>query len=215
MDLKAGEVLEDLQRDNLYILQNKNNYRFAVDSVLLAHFAKVKSTDFVVEFCSGCGVVSILNNAIFHPKSILGLEIDPELCDMAKRSVEYNKIDNIKFICMDVKDCLSVVDCADVIICNPPYYKKVPKNTVPKNLIAKYEIKINLEQILKLSSLLLKPNGILYMSYPVMRLQELMFYSKKYNLIAKNLQIEGKFLLVKFVKGANDDLKLTLHNPTK
>ena len=93
--LKENEVLDDLQLNNLMIIQNKNNYRFTSDSVLLSNFVKVGHKDFVVEFCSGSGVISILVNEKYKPKNIIGFELQSELCEMSNRTLLYNNITNI------------------------------------------------------------------------------------------------------------------------
>ena len=58
--LKNNERLDDLQINNKFVIQNKDEYCFTSDAVQLANFAKVKPNDKVVDLCSGSGVVGIL-----------------------------------------------------------------------------------------------------------------------------------------------------------
>lgn len=226
MKLNSGERLEDLQRDNLFIIQSEDNYRFSIDSVLLSDFARLKSTDKVVELCSGSGVVSILANAKYKPLSILGIEIDDALYDMSKRTLEYNKINSISFVNDDIKNALKYVKQGqiDAVISNPPYYKLKDKGENVKDLVAKYEVKTTLNEVLSIASQLLKNKGRLYLSYPVQRIQELMRLASQLNLVCKeiefnfNLKKDAKFMLVKFVKNAKEGVKVTsnfLHESTE
>ena len=70
VELKKGEVIEDLQLNGLKIIQNKLDYCFSSDSVMLSDFSQVGHKDKVVEFCSGSGVVSILIKEKYNPKEI-------------------------------------------------------------------------------------------------------------------------------------------------
>ena len=58
--LSKDERLDDLQINNKFIIQNKNEYCFTSDAVQLANFAKVKPNDRVVDLCSGSGVIGVL-----------------------------------------------------------------------------------------------------------------------------------------------------------
>ena len=123
--LKGGEVLDDLQLNNLKIIQNRKHYCFTSDSVLLSNFVKTGPKDNVLELCSGCGVISILVNEKCKPKRVVGIELDKILFDMSVRSVQYNGINNITFICDDAKNILNYEkrQSFDVVVCNPPYFK--------------------------------------------------------------------------------------------
>lgn len=190
--LKEDEVLDDLQLNNLMIIQNKNNYRFTSDSVLLANFAKVGHKDFVVEFCSGSGVISILLNEKCKPKKIIGFELQKDLCDMSNRSLNYNKIENISFINKDLKLASEEVGVGkvDAIVCNPPYYV-LPKDESKINdkyYLTKYEVSTNLEEIFESAEKILKYSGKLFMVHVPSRLQEILAIAFKHNLICKKIQ---------------------------
>lgn len=87
-----SEHIYDLDCKGYKIIQDKLGYAFTSDSVLLANFAKLKRSDEVVELCSGSGVISVLAYAKCEPKSIVGVEIEKRLCDMANKTSELNKL---------------------------------------------------------------------------------------------------------------------------
>ncbi len=199
--IKDNEKLEDLLIDNYKILQSSKKYRFSRDSVLLADFCEIKKSDFVVDFCSGCGIVAFLVKINKNPQKVVGLEIESEFVDMATRSKIYNKLENIDFLSGDVKVATNYFKkgSVDVVTCNPPYYKNLPQNTICQNERAKYEVDLDLKSLLNSASDILKANGKLFMSYPANRLQELCVLAKENNLFLK---------IVKFVKESNNNLIL-------
>lgn len=200
--IKQGERLDDLQRNNLYIIQNKALYRFSADSVLLSDFAKVGKGSQVVEFCSGSGVISILVNDKYKPDRVVGFEIVGKMCDMATRSVQYNGIKNVKFINDDLKNAHEYVKNVDAVICNPPYYKKLAdyKNVSPRNVMAKYESTATLEDIFVSARKILKTGGSFYMVHTPLREEEILLLGEKYNFDIKRYENGTTYLLVEFVK---------------
>ena len=221
--LKENEVLDDLQLNNLMIIQNKMDYRFTSDSVLLANFAKAGHKDFVVEFCSGSGVISILLNEKCKPKKVIGFELQPQLCEMANRSLKYNKIENINFVNKDLSLAYEDVGVGkvDVVICNPPYYvlPANQSNINEKFKLTKYETSTNLENIFASANKILKFSGKMFLVHISSRLQEILSVAQKYDFIAKKIQFiyptEKKLshlVLIKFVKGGKLDCEVLKPN---
>ena len=190
--LKENEVLDDLQLNNLKIIQDKNDYRFSSDSVLLANYAKPGRKDSVVEFCSGSGVISILVNEKCHPKSIVGFEIQDKLCDMSNRSLVYNKIENVKFVNCSLSDAKDIVGVGktDVLICNPPYYQKqdLKDNINEKYKLTKYEISTNLDDIFCSAKQILKYSGKFYLVHISSRIQDILTVASKYRFECKKIK---------------------------
>ena len=85
IQLKENERIDDLQINNLKIIQNKNWFCFGIDSVLLSDFTKnIKNNSKIIDLGTGTGIISILLTAKTNPESIIGVEIQPEVADMAK-----------------------------------------------------------------------------------------------------------------------------------
>lgn len=211
--LKKDEILDDLQLDNLQIIQNRNLYCFTSDSVLLANFVDCKKSDFVVEFCSGSGVISILVNAKKHPKLIMGFELDEVLCEMSNRSLQYNKIENINFINKNLNEAHKILQKqADVLVVNPPYFiLKKDEKINEKYLNAKYETTTSLSEIFISASKVLKYSGKLYLEHTPSRIQEVLAEAQKNNFILKKIQFvfpvgkskKARLVLMMFTKFGN------------
>lgn len=73
VEIKEHERLDDLQ-NGYYIIQNKENFCFGMDAVLLADFAKVKPGESVLDMCTGNGIVPILLAAKCQKDTTTGCE---------------------------------------------------------------------------------------------------------------------------------------------
>ena len=97
--IKDGERIDDLQRDGLKIIQNKEKFCFGIDAVLLSDFSKVKKDEIVLDIGTGTGIIPILLSAKTRGRHFTGLEIQQESADMANRSVTLNGLENRIEIC--------------------------------------------------------------------------------------------------------------------
>lgn len=189
------ERLDDLQLNGLKIIQNPSSFCFGVDAVLLSHFAAeaIKKDARVLDLCSGGGIIPILLSAKTKASHISGVEIMPEVCEMAKRSVSLNLLDEkIDMLCADLKDGVKLFGKAqfDNITCNPPYKEAAGglKNKTDIKTVARHEFLCTLEDIIAISAALLKPYGKLSMIHRPERLVDIITLMKKYRLEPKRLR---------------------------
>ena len=104
MNLNENERIDDLGCNNLKIIQNKNWFCFGIDSVLLVNFAKgMKENSIVLDLGTGTGIMPILLSGKVNMKKAIGIEIQENVAEMAKRSVELNNLqDKIEIICSNI-----------------------------------------------------------------------------------------------------------------
>lgn len=122
--MREGERLDDLQRDGLRILQRPDGFRFGTDAVLLADFAGVKKGERVCDMGTGTGVLPLLLSARAEKTTFTAIELQPEVADMAARSVKINGLEErIRVLCADCRDAAALVgyECFDLLVTNPPY----------------------------------------------------------------------------------------------
>ena len=219
--LKENERIDDLQYKGLKIIQNKDGFCFGMDSVLLTGFAKdIKKGSRIIDLGTGTGIISILLSKKVAPEKIIGVDIQEEVCDMAKRSVILNKIeDKVEIINEDIKILNKKIqsDSFDVVVTNPPY-KKQQSGMLNENktkLISRHEITADLEDFIRQSSYLLKSNGELYIVHRPERLSDIFTLLRKYKLEPKDMQLvfsekgkNAKLILLKAVKNAKSFLKI-------
>ena len=220
IDLDENERIDDLQCNDLKIIQNKDGFCFGIDSVLLSDFAKnIRNNSIVLDLGTGTGIIPILLCGKTKLKKIVGVEVQEEVADMAKRSAKLNNLeDKFEIINKNILELKSIYDSNsfDVIVTNPPY-KKINtgiKNENEKKLISRHEILANLEDFISVSSRLLKDKGEFYMVHRPERLSDIFFYMRKYKIEPKeirmvysNKNIAPKMVLIKGVKNGNVFLK--------
>ena len=217
MKLKRNEKIEDLCLDNLKIIQNTELYRLTSDAVILANFIKAKPNDRLLDLGTGSGVIAILATYKNDLKSTVGVEIQPELAEMAQKSVFLNNLENrITIINQDMKS-FKPENAFDVIVCNPPY-KKQGSNRLSQNLsqqIARHEIKITLSEVCHAASKFLKFRGKFYICCDADRVAELIYYLKESKLEPKKMfftqsspKTTAQIVFIEAVKGGKEGIKV-------
>src|SRR6056297_3210123 len=91
-NLHPKEKIEILEENQLKIIQEKDNYCFSLDSILLSKFVKIKKGEKIVDLGTGCGVIPLM---IFQPEknnTIYGVEIQEKLANLAKKNVYINNL---------------------------------------------------------------------------------------------------------------------------
>lgn len=175
------EIVNDLLGyDGLKIIQRPDIFNFSLDSTLLADFVTIKQADKKI-IDLGCGNGPIPLFLSLRTKAhIYGVEIQPLIFDLAKRNVELNKLENqITIINGDMKDIHKIlgVSSFDIVTCNPPYFIYNEDSLINKNdylTIARHELTIDLEGVLKTANRLLKEGGTFAMVHRTGRLLDVL-----------------------------------------
>ncbi len=213
------ERIDELNYEGLKIIQNTDGFCFGIDSVLLTEFARdIKKQSKIADLGTGTGILGILLSKKVNAKKIIGVEIQEDVADMAKRSIKLNSLENIfEIIQGDLNKIKLENNTFDAVVTNPPYKKLGTgiKNKEEKQKISRYETSASLEDWIKISSKLLKDNGSFYIVYRTDRLTELFENLKKYKLEVKkmrfvysNINKQSNLVLIKAVKGAGVFLKV-------
>lgn len=219
--LKNKEKIEDLKYKNLKIIQKKDDFCFGIDSILLADFAKeIKNDSSVIDLGTGTGIISILLSAKTNTKKIIGVEIQENVADIAKRNVKLNKLEKrIEILNEDLKNLPENLpnNFFDAIVTNPPYKKNNTglKNENINKLISRHEVQCTINDIARVSSKLLKNNGAIYMVHRPERLIDIIESLRKYKLEPKNIKFiypkrdrAPNLILIKAIKNAKEFLKI-------
>ena len=192
--LKESEEICDLERNGYKLIQDKDKFCFGMDAVLLSSFADVKEGEKVIDFGTGTGVIPILLEAKTDGESFVGLEIQPESVDMAKRSVQMNNLDEkIEIKEGDIKNVSEIFGKAsfDVVVTNPPYMSENNglENPDEPKAIARHEIKCTLEDVIREAAAVLKPKGRFYMIHRPRRLADAMELMRQYKIEPKRIRM--------------------------
>ena len=221
IELKENERIDDLEFKGLKIIQNERGFCFGIDSVLLSDFAKnIKKNSLVLDLGTGTGIIPILLCGKTELKKIIGVEIQEEVSDMAKRSALLNNLqDKFQVFNENILNLNKIYDnqTFDVIVTNPPYKKKDTGiiNEDERKIISRHEITANLEDFIKVSKDLLKDKGEFYMVHRPERLVDIFSLLRKYKIEPKELRFvysninkPPKLVLVKGIKNSKSFLKV-------
>lgn len=192
--VKHGETLDDLQLNGIHVIQKKDGFRFGIDAVLLANFANIKNGNRVIDLCSGTGIIPFIIAGKTKASSIVGIEIQEEMTEMAERSIKINNLeDKMQFLCEDLtnSDIIKKIPKADVVTVNPPYKLSNSGIVNPndKMAIARHEITCNLEDVIRACRILLKDNKRMYMVHRPDRLVDIITIMRKNKIEPKRIQM--------------------------
>lgn len=180
MSSKMEAIHELLGYERLKIVQNPEMFRFSLDSLLLADFARIR--DGVQEIIDlGCGNAPIPLFLTLKTKArITGVEIQKEVFELGEKSVRLNGLeDQIRLINADIKAVSKTLgaNLFDVAIANPPYFKAGPKSNLNKTdalSVARHELKITFEELVIEAKRLLKNGGSFNLIHRTERIGEVL-----------------------------------------
>lgn len=233
--LKENERIDDLERNGYGIIQRNDGFCFGMDAVLLSGFASVKAGGTAVDLGTGTGIIPILLEAKTKGAEFYGLEIQPEMAEMASRSVRLNALsDKVHIIEGDIKAVSAKAGASDAenaaftevmaklkgrvdtVTSNPPYMKDSHglKNPDDFKQISRHEVKCDLTDVCRAASILLKNGGHFYMVHRPLRLPEIITKLKAVGLEPKRIKPvypyvdrEANMILIDAVKGAREECR--------
>lgn len=215
-----NEKIDDLQYKGLKIIQKDKAFRFGLDAVLLANFVDVKKGSSVIDLGTGTGIISILLAEKTEAASIVGLEIQEEIAEMAQRSVKMNCLeDRVKIVCGDIKDSVDLFGASsfDAVVSNPPYMNQGGGiiNISDTKAIARHEILCTLEDVIRSASKLLVPGGQFAMVHRPDRLADIIWLMRNFTIEPKYIRFvhpspyrKANLLLIKGTRQGRPQLKM-------
>lgn len=190
--LKPGERIDRLGYQGLRIIQNPAVFKFTLDAFLLTSFICPKPSESIVDLGTGGGVLPLLLAGQDRVSGVTGIEIQPDLAEMAKRSVQLNQLEHqVTIINADLREIHHQLpnNSYNWVVTNPPYYPAgsgvISEN--PALAMAKFEVACTLKDWVQAASRLVKGNGRVAAIYPTERLAELITTLVQYHLTPKRL----------------------------
>ena len=216
------KVINDLiGYKGMQVVQNTDWFSFSLDSVLLPRFVTInKNAKNILDIGTGNAPIPLILSTRTSA-NIYGIEIQKDIFELAKETIHINKLEEqIKLINDDVKKINQYFEYGffDIIVSNPPFFtihEKTKQNDDIHKTIARHEIKLNIEDIVKIASLYLKNNGHLAVVHRSDRLIEIIELFRKYKIEPKKIQIiypkensEANIILIEGRKNGNRGLKI-------
>ena len=191
-DQKSGETIDTLYGGKVRLIQRRKGYRFTSDAVILAH-ATLAARGRLIDLGTGCGVIPVIVAKFGRADSVVGIEIQPELVDVAERNVAANGVaDRASILRADIRKVkdLFAPQSFDQVISNPPYLAVAAGRINPdqERAVARHEILCRIQDILAAAKHLLRDRGVLRVIYPNMRLVDLALQLRRGGLEPKRLR---------------------------
>jgi tRNA1Val (adenine37-N6)-methyltransferase len=217
--------MKPLTKDTIFngrikVNQDPSGYRFSIDSILLAGHARPRPGDTVIDLGTGCGIIPLILAYHEPDLKIFGIELQQQLADIASSNVIKNHMTStITILCNDLKDLQNdmISGPVDLIVTNPPYRKVKSGRINPdaQRAVARHEIKVSLNDIIKTVRRVLRTTGEFVTIYTADRLTDLLTHLRSSGIEPKSLRIihstrktEAKLVLVKAIKGGRPGLKI-------
>ncbi|GAB6928003.1 tRNA1(Val) (adenine(37)-N6)-methyltransferase [Paenibacillus sp. JCM 10914] len=221
VSLAPSERIDDLLTHELGIIQSEEVFSFSMDAVLLARFASIPRRGRILDMCTGNGVIPILMSTRTKAP-IEGIEIQPRLADMARRSVKMNDLqDQITIHEGDLRELYKEEGVGygayDLITVNPPY---MPMNGSDLKLnehqaIARHEVYCTLEEVIASCARLLRQGGKMSMVHKPLRLAEIITLMSQYRIEPKVIRfvhpranMEANMVLIEGIRDGKPEVRL-------
>jgi tRNA1Val (adenine37-N6)-methyltransferase len=214
------ETLDEILSGRLRVFQNKQGYRFSLDSLMLAHFVSVKPRTRVIDLGCGNGIILLILAKCFPKVHFVGLEIQDKLASLARKNSQHNDLeDRVEIVSGDARHIKNIFQqhSFETVIFNPPYRKLNSGriNPLQEKAIARHEIIGSLKEFLNASKYLLKPTGRVFTIYPAKRFVELVHLFRNSNIEPKRMKLvysdnysDAEFTLVEGKQGGREELKI-------
>ncbi len=218
--LKDGEVLNDLLGfKGMKIIQRPDMFNVSLDSTLLAAFTHVpKRVSRIVDFGTGFAPIPLMLSRR-TTKPIIGVEIQPEVADMARRSIQVNELSEQIVIIEDDIASLSdhlKPDSIELITANPPFFRLTDlanTNRTAYKTIARHEVTITFDTMVKTAAALLKDKGLFVFVHRPDRMASIIATLQAHRLTIKRMRVvhakanrRAQMVLIEAMKGGRDGL---------
>ena len=210
MILNNNEYMEFLESSGQKIIVNNNLFKITNDPLLLADFCRenIKKSGTLLDIGAGNGILPLLLcNA--NLTEISAVEIQKNSFDCLEKNIDLNSLsDKIIPYHTDINDFSPDFEF-DYIISNPPYYRENSGylSQSEEISIAKFEIKMTLDNLILNIKRLLKNHGTFYIIIIPGRLNDVLkaIYFQKLNISKLRTVIHNnktKFILIEGKKGS-------------
>ena len=216
------ESIIPLLNKNLKIIQRSDYFNFSIDSLLISEFVNIqKNTKKILDLGTENAAIPLFLSKKTSAK-IYGIEIQEISYNLALRNININSLNEQIYIIYDnMKNYLKYfnVGSFDIVISNPPFFK-INENTnflneLEQLSIARHEVKINLEELIKIASKLVKDRGYFYLVHRADRLSEILNNLLNYRFEAKKIKFcyttkykNAKIVLIEAIKNGKPGLTI-------
>lgn len=175
------------------LFQPEGRFRFSVDALLLAAFARVKAGEAVLDMGTGCGVVA-LGILLRHAVRAAGLDNDPAMLQAAAANAELLGFsDAFRTLHLDVRHVRDAAELEpesfDAVTANPPYFRAGQGRTSPRGQRNRglFEAEAELADFVRAAAYAVKNKGRVFMILTAERSAELISLLQEFRLEPKRM----------------------------
>jgi tRNA1Val (adenine37-N6)-methyltransferase len=218
LSLREGERSDRILDGRLRIIQRVRGYRFSVDALLLANFARLQGGDDLIELGTGSGIISIILAQRQELGRIWGVEIQQQLFSIAARNVVLNGLaGRVEIRRGDVRfpESICPPQSFSAVVFNPPYRRMHSGRINPdsEKAAARHEVFGTVEDFINTAAYALRPGGAMFAIYPSTRMTELIEKMRRHRIEPKRLRLifsrtgaSAVFVLVEGTTGGGEGL---------
>lgn len=185
---------DKLKRFDLTIAQPVDGYRFSLDALLLADFIEVADNARIADLGTGCGIIPLVLCKRFLAASVVGIDKNVVMADMARENAIRNSLaGRIDIIPADIVDAKLrfPVSSFDGVVANPPF--RTPDSgrvsSKPGRDTARHESTAGIADFLAAAKYLVKPSGRIWFVYHPDRIMEFFRSAGEQNLSILRLRM--------------------------
>jgi len=215
----SDETLDLLQGHDLRVIQPSGGYRFSLDPVILCDFARPTGGR-TIDLGCGCGIIPLLVARLDPESRIVGVELQGEMAELARRNVELNGLsDRVDIIESDILHLGErfPANGFDLVLANPPYRRRGEGRVSPRagRDLARHESSATLEDFLLAARRLVRTGGRICFIHHPQRLAELLALAQGGRLAPRRLRMvhgdataAARMFMVELMKGSRGALEV-------
>lgn len=184
--------MDQISGTNFYIYQDKDDFSYGIDAVLLSNFVKAKNKH--IDLCTGNGIIALRLAYLYKNANIVGADIDHKAIELFKKSIDINELGKrVTAMEMDIREVEKFFNknTFESLSVNPPYLN--PKENIASGDYKRQELLLNLDDIARAASYLLKPYSKIYMVHRPARLAHIILSFKNYGINLRRLRAVKPF----------------------
>ncbi|HHW12177.1 MAG TPA: methyltransferase [Firmicutes bacterium] len=187
-----GAATDRLGLGDLRIKQHPAIFKFTVDPILLAGFVRIRPGASVLDLGTGAGVIPLWLTGYRGVERVTGLEIQPEVAELARENVKLNGLEErIRILTGDLRMPPAVLAAGsfDWVLSNPPYWPATARFLpgAPALAQAKFELTCTLRDVVAAAARFCRAGGRVGLIHLPERLAELLCELRHYKLEPKRL----------------------------
>lgn len=216
--------MDEFRFKKFSVCHSRSSMKVGVDGVLIGAWTKLNEKERILDLGTGCGLIALMCAQKSAQSHILGIDIDRGSVAEAKDNFSGSPwSDRLRAECVDFMD-LDIAEPFSLIVSNPPYFDSGVKKGDSSRILARHQIALSLDMIIRHAMDYLTDKGRLNMIFPASELDKIESVISDFEcVLTRKTYVRGhdkaryKRIMVEFTKGLSsihpEVSYLTLNDP--